>query len=43
MCAKTTVVASPKFKENRFLLNGNEQSFNNPRLLNCLKESKFYF
>ncbi|KAF5279085.1 hypothetical protein FQA39_LY05763 [Lamprigera yunnana] len=40
MCAKTTVMASPNFKENKIWLNGKEESFENPRLSNCLKELK---
>lgn len=39
MCAKTTIMASPNFKENKFWLNGKEESLTeNPRLNNCLKE-----
>ncbi|GLV32099.1 Mevalonate diphosphate decarboxylase [Carabus blaptoides fortunei] len=38
MCAKTTIMASPLFKENKFWLNGKEDSFDNPRLQNCLVE-----
>lgn len=41
MCSKTTIAASPNFKENRIWLNGKEESFENPRLLNCLKECKY--
>lgn len=41
MCAKTTIMISPNLKENRIWLNGKEENFDNPRLLNCLKESKF--
>lgn len=40
MYAKTTIVANPAFKENRFWLNGKEESFNNPRLENCLTDGK---
>ncbi|KAF5273322.1 hypothetical protein FQR65_LT04744 [Abscondita terminalis] len=40
MCAKTTIMASPDFKENKIWLNGKEESFDNPRLCNCLKELK---
>ncbi|KAJ8916910.1 hypothetical protein NQ315_013380 [Exocentrus adspersus] len=38
MCAKTTVMASPFLTEDRFWLNNKEQSFENKRLQNCLKE-----
>ncbi|KAJ8687554.1 hypothetical protein QAD02_023348 [Eretmocerus hayati] len=38
LCAKTTVTASPDFKENRIWLNGKEESMQNPRLQNCLRE-----
>ncbi|OXU25349.1 hypothetical protein TSAR_010630 [Trichomalopsis sarcophagae] len=38
LCAKTTVRASPEFKENKIWLNGREESMDNPRLQNCLKE-----
>jgi len=38
MCAKTTVMASPTFTENRMWLNGKEESFDNPRLTGCLEE-----
>lgn len=40
MCAKTTIMASSNFKENKIWLNGKEESFENPRLSNCLKELK---
>lgn len=40
MCAKTTILASPLLKENKFWLNGKEQSFDNERLNNCLKEGE---
>lgn len=40
MCAKTTVMASPNFTENKFWLNGKEESFDNRRLQSCLKEGK---
>lgn len=40
MCAKTTIQASPQFKENKFWLNGKEQNFDSPRLDSCLKEVK---
>lgn len=42
MCAKTTIAASPQFKENKIWLNGKEETFDNPRLLNCLKERKLF-
>ncbi|KAK8729698.1 hypothetical protein OTU49_008273 [Cherax quadricarinatus] len=38
MCAKTTVTISPKFTEDKFWLNGKEESLENPRIQNCLKE-----
>jgi diphosphomevalonate decarboxylase len=38
MCAKTTVMASPTFTENKFWLNNKETDFNNERLSNCLAE-----
>lgn len=38
MCAKTSVTARPEFKKDRIWLNGREESFQNPRLLNCLSE-----
>ncbi|KAJ1523530.1 hypothetical protein ONE63_001379 [Megalurothrips usitatus] len=38
MHAKTTVMASPNFKKNCIWLNGKEESFENARLLACLKE-----
>lgn len=41
MCSKTSVIASPSLKENKFWLNGVEQTFDNERLQNCLKERKF--
>ncbi|XP_019762590.2 diphosphomevalonate decarboxylase isoform X2 [Dendroctonus ponderosae] len=37
MCAKTTIMASPLLKENKFWLNGREQTFDSPRLSNCIK------
>nr|QYV43150.1 diphosphomevalonate decarboxylase [Colaphellus bowringi] len=40
MCAKTTISTSPALEVNKFWLNGIEQSFENERLLNCLKEVK---
>ncbi|XP_071536722.1 diphosphomevalonate decarboxylase isoform X1 [Panulirus ornatus] len=38
MCAKTTVSVSPAFSDDRFWLNGKEESLENPRVQNCLKE-----
>lgn len=38
MCAKTTIAASPLFKENKLWLNGKEETFNNSRIENCLKD-----
>ncbi|CAH0561340.1 unnamed protein product [Brassicogethes aeneus] len=38
MCAKTTILASPDLKENKFWLNGKEESFEGKRLQNCLRE-----
>ncbi|KAJ8957080.1 hypothetical protein NQ318_007293 [Aromia moschata] len=40
MRAKTTIMVSPTLQENKFWLNGKEQSFDNKRLDNCLKEIK---
>ncbi|KAL1518145.1 hypothetical protein ABEB36_001815 [Hypothenemus hampei] len=40
MCAKTTIMSSPNLKENKFWLNGKEQTFNSPRLNSCLKAIK---
>lgn len=39
MCAKTTVMVSPLLTEDKFWLNGKEQSFDK-RLNNCIKESE---
>ncbi|KAH9491651.1 hypothetical protein Btru_030588 [Bulinus truncatus] len=36
--AKTSVAVSPDFKEDKMWLNGKEQSVNNPRIQNVLKE-----
>ncbi|XP_076763756.1 mevalonate diphosphate decarboxylase [Xylocopa sonorina] len=36
--AKTTVMASPNFKQDRVWLNGQEEDIKNPRLQNCLTE-----
>ncbi|XP_069674283.1 diphosphomevalonate decarboxylase [Periplaneta americana] len=38
MHAKTTVMISPDFKEDKIWLNGKEESFHNQRLQNCLQE-----
>ncbi|XP_046410444.1 diphosphomevalonate decarboxylase isoform X1 [Neodiprion fabricii] len=38
LCAKTTVMTSADFKEDRIWLNGSEESIDNKRLQNCLKE-----
>ena len=38
MHAKTTVVRSKSFKNDRIWLNGKEESITNPRLVNCLRE-----
>ncbi|XP_057334049.1 diphosphomevalonate decarboxylase [Microplitis mediator] len=40
LCTKTTVMASPNFKENKIWLNGREESINNKRLQNCLEKIK---
>ncbi|KAJ3663446.1 hypothetical protein Zmor_007705 [Zophobas morio] len=40
MCAKTTIMASPTFTDNKFWLNNEEVDFNNKRLNNCLTEVK---
>ncbi|XP_011497479.1 PREDICTED: diphosphomevalonate decarboxylase [Ceratosolen solmsi marchali] len=40
LCTKTTAMASSDFKEDRMWLNGSEQSMDNPRLQNCLRELK---
>ncbi|XP_012264706.2 diphosphomevalonate decarboxylase [Athalia rosae] len=40
LCAKTTVMASADFKEDRIWLNGKEESINNKRLQNCLEEMR---
>lgn len=40
LCAKTTVMISPDFKEDIMWLNGEEVSFENPRLKHCLAEMK---
>lgn len=38
MHAKTTVMASPNFDEDKIWLNGKEETFHNQRLQNCLQE-----
>ncbi|CAK9797585.1 Diphosphomevalonate decarboxylase [Anthophora quadrimaculata] len=38
LCAKTTVMASPNFKEDCIWLNGQKEDIRNPRLQNCLAE-----
>lgn len=38
MHAKTTIMASPDFKKNCIWLNGKEESFENVRLLACMRE-----
>ncbi|XP_055713219.1 diphosphomevalonate decarboxylase isoform X1 [Phlebotomus papatasi] len=38
MYAKTTIVASPEFDKNRIWLNGEEQTFDSPRILNVLRQ-----
>lgn len=38
LCAKTTVMISQHFKEDRMWLNGREENINNPRLQKCLNE-----
>ncbi|KAK3907689.1 Diphosphomevalonate decarboxylase [Frankliniella fusca] len=40
MHAKTTIMASPNFTKNCIWLNGKEETFDNIRLLACLKEIK---
>ncbi|GJQ71125.1 hypothetical protein Trydic_g1029 [Trypoxylus dichotomus] len=40
MCAKTTIMASPNFTENKIWLNGKEENFDGARLQSCLKEIK---
>lgn len=40
LCAKTTVMISPDFKEDCMWLNGEEVSLNNPRLIHCIAEIK---
>uniref|UniRef100_A0A2P2I709 Diphosphomevalonate decarboxylase-like n=2 Tax=Hirondellea gigas TaxID=1518452 RepID=A0A2P2I709_9CRUS len=38
LCATTTACISPAFTHDAFWLNGKEESFQNPRIQNCLKE-----
>ena len=38
MVPKTTVCASPDFEADRIWLNGKEESVDNPRLANCLRD-----
>ncbi|XP_059616258.1 diphosphomevalonate decarboxylase [Phlebotomus argentipes] len=38
MYAKTTIVASPEFSKNRLWLNGQEQTFDSPRIINVLQQ-----
>lgn len=40
MCAKTSVCASPDFKEDKIWLNRKKESFSNKRLQNCLQAVK---
>lgn len=40
MCAKTTIMACPSFTENKLWLNGKEETLDNKRLHNCLKEGE---
>ncbi|KAF4532211.1 hypothetical protein B566_EDAN002274 [Ephemera danica] len=40
MHAKTTIMMSPDFKEDKMWLNGREESLDNPRLQRCLKEMR---
>ncbi|XP_065076761.1 diphosphomevalonate decarboxylase [Ochlerotatus camptorhynchus] len=40
LCTKTTVSTCESFTENKIVLNGKEESFDNPRLLRCLAEIK---
>nr|XP_021196197.2 diphosphomevalonate decarboxylase [Helicoverpa armigera] len=40
MCAKTSVCARADFNEDAIWLNGKKESFNSPRLQNCLREIK---
>uniref|UniRef100_A0A1B0CBF5 Diphosphomevalonate decarboxylase n=1 Tax=Lutzomyia longipalpis TaxID=7200 RepID=A0A1B0CBF5_LUTLO len=38
MYAKTTIAASPNFSKNRLWLNGQEQTFDSPRIINVLRQ-----
>uniref|UniRef100_A0A1L8DZH7 Diphosphomevalonate decarboxylase n=1 Tax=Nyssomyia neivai TaxID=330878 RepID=A0A1L8DZH7_9DIPT len=38
MYAKTTIAASPEFTKNRLWLNGQEQTFDSPRIMNVLQQ-----
>nr|XP_033328365.1 diphosphomevalonate decarboxylase [Megalopta genalis] len=38
LCAKTTVMVSPHFKEDSIWLNGKEENIRNPRIQSCLAE-----
>ncbi|XP_055618531.1 diphosphomevalonate decarboxylase [Toxorhynchites rutilus septentrionalis] len=40
LCTKTTISTCASFTENRIVLNGKTESFENPRLLRCLQEIK---
>lgn len=40
MCAKTSVCVHPEFQHDEIWLNGKQESFDNKRLINCLKEIK---
>ncbi|XKL59629.1 hypothetical protein PGB90_000645 [Kerria lacca] len=40
MCAKTTIAISPNFEKDQIWLNGIEESIENPRLLNCIRNIK---
>ena len=39
MVPQTTVCASPDFEADRIWLNGREESVDNPRLANCLRDT----
>ncbi|KAL9694803.1 hypothetical protein quinque_014088 [Culex quinquefasciatus] len=38
LCTKTTITTSESLTENKIVLNGKEESFENPRLIRCLEE-----
>ncbi|XP_055610455.1 diphosphomevalonate decarboxylase [Uranotaenia lowii] len=40
LCTKTTVSACQSYQENKIVLNGKEESFDNPRILRCFEELK---